>query len=575
MKNYKPIRAAIAVLCAVCLLLGAVPLTASAAEQPLNATDVTIYALDEAAQAAISIPGDYPQSFTFAVDGASEVSCRASFGSDLEVEGTTVSPQKAQIYWYGGWGYYSPIQGKTPDCITNTIAYGDQRVEIVADGKTYYATVHVVDYADIYARTTAQTYLDENIRGDMTTKEKAEVIAKFVADRDYSPYYSTFTDMMVFGCGDCWASSYTIVEMAKMIGLDAWVRNGNRDYGAGSGHRNAMVTDGVQYYEVEAGYSGMAPRSYEVRDRESLFSFHYDRQNEGYEVYQYDGKVMPEKLEVPAVYRGEPVVSVGAQFICTETAVREVVLPDSIKKIGMNAFESCTALTTINIPPEAEAIEPFAFADCTALQNVTATGRIQYRNNAFILDGTVLLEAAVTGSSYTVPEGITELQRYAFAYTDLTELNMASTVKTIGEGCFYNSNALKTLRLNNGVTAIGNYALTNTAVTELTCPRSLTEFGDKTAEGLAALTLYGYKDSAAQAFAEAHDNVTFVALPEVLPGDVDLDGAVTIQDCTVLQRYLGEMTTLSQAAQTAADVNGDGMLNVRDVTGIARMLAAA
>lgn len=574
MKKYRRLCAVTAVLCAVCLLLGAVPFAASAAEQSLNATDVTIYALDEAEKAVISIPDDYPQSFTFAVEGASEVSCRAIRGSDLEVEGTTVSPKVVNVYWYGGWGYYSPLEGKTPDQITSHISYDDQYVQITADGKTYYATVHVVNYADIYARTTAQNYLDANIRADMTTKEKVEVIAKFAADREYNVNYSTFTDMVVFGGGDCWASTYTIVEMAKMIGLDAWDRNGNRDSMAGSGHRNAMVTDGVNYYEVEAGYSMDAPRDYQVRDRDSLFSIRYNREYEGYEVYQYDGKVMPEKLTVPDTYHGEPIVSVGKQFISYETNVREVVLPDSIKKIDMNAFEGCTALTTINIPPETEAIEPFAFADCTALQDVKANGRIRYRDNAFILDGTVLLEAIVSGS-YTIPEGITALHPYAFAYTDVTDLKMASTVKTIGNGCFYHCEKLTSLRLNNGVTSIGDYALTYSAVTEMTCPRSLTEFGDRTAFNLASLTLYGYEGSAAETFAGAHDNVTFVALPEVLPGDVDLDGTVTIQDCTALQRFLSEMMTLSETAQTAADVNGDGVLNVRDVTNIARMLAAA
>ena len=574
MKPYKHICAVTAVLCAVCLLFGAVPFAASAAEQPLNATEVTLYALNEAERAAISIPDDCPQSFTFAVEGASEVHCYAVGGSDLEVEGATVSPKIVNVYWYGGWGYYSPLQGQTPDSITAKYSIGDQTVAVVADGNTYYATVHVVDYADIYAKNTARAYLDANIREDMTTKEKAEVIAKFVADREYNVNYSTFTDMVVFGGGDCWASTYTIVEMANMLGLDAWMRNGNRDSFAGSGHRNAMVTDGVNYYEVEAGYDMDAPRYYEVRDRDSLFSIRYNREYEGYEVYQYDGKVMPKKLDVPDTYHGEPIVSVGKQFISYETNVREVVLPDSIKKIDMNAFEGCTALTAINIPPETEAIEPFAFFGCTALQNITANGRIRYRDNAFILDGTVLLEAVVSGS-YTVPEGITALQPYAFAYTDLTELKTASTVKTIGDGCFYYCQQLKTLRLNNGVTSIGDYALTNTALTELTCPRSLTEFGDNTALGLASLTLYGYEGSAAETFAGAHDNVTFVALPEVLPGDVDLDGAVTIQDCTALQRYLCEMTTLSETAQTAADVNSDGILNVRDVTDIARMLAAA
>ena len=375
MKPYKHICAVTAVLCAVCLLFGAVPFAASAAEQPLNATEVTLYALNEAERAAISIPDDCPQSFTFAVEGASEVHCYAVGGSDLEVEGATVSPKIVNVYWYGGWGYYSPLQGQTPDSITAKYSIGDQTVAVVADGNTYYATVHVVDYADIYAKNTARAYLDANIREDMTTKEKAEVIAKFVADREYNVNYSTFTDMVVFGGGDCWASTYTIVEMANMLGLDAWMRNGNRDSFAGSGHRNAMVTDGVNYYEVEAGYDMDAPRLYEVRDRDSLFSIRYNREYEGYEVYQYDGKVMPEKLDVPDTYHGEPIVSVGKQFISYETNVREVVLPDSIKKIDMNAFEGCTALTAINIPPETELIEPFAFFGCTALQDVTANGR--------------------------------------------------------------------------------------------------------------------------------------------------------------------------------------------------------
>ena len=248
MKPYKHICAVTAVLCAVCLLFGAVPFAASAAEQPLNATEVTLYALNEAERAAISIPDDCPQSFTFAVEGASEVHCYAVGGSDLEVEGATVSPKIVNVYWYGGWGYYSPLQGQTPDSITAKYSIGDQTVAVVADGNTYYATVHVVDYADIYAKNTARAYLDANIREDMTTKEKAEVIAKFVADREYNVNYSTFTDMVVFGGGDCWASTYTIVEMANMLGLDAWMRNGNRDGFAGSGHRNAMVTDGVNYY---------------------------------------------------------------------------------------------------------------------------------------------------------------------------------------------------------------------------------------------------------------------------------------------------------------------------------------
>ncbi len=56
-------------------------------------------------------------------------------------------------------------------------------------------------------------------------------------------------------------------------------------------------------------------------------------------------------------------------------------------------------------------------------------------------------------------------------------------------------------------------------------------------------------------------------------GDANEDGRVTINDVTMIQRYLSELVTLSAAGRLAADVSKDGNITIDDVTMIQRYLA--
>lgn len=55
-------------------------------------------------------------------------------------------------------------------------------------------------------------------------------------------------------------------------------------------------------------------------------------------------------------------------------------------------------------------------------------------------------------------------------------------------------------------------------------------------------------------------------------GDADADGTVSITDATYIQLAAAEMLTLSDAQQTAADVNKDGNVDVLDVTMVQQFL---
>ncbi|MBR4176891.1 MAG: leucine-rich repeat domain-containing protein, partial [Bacteroidales bacterium] len=47
------------------------------------------------------------------------------------------------------------------------------------------------------------------------------------------------------------------------------------------------------------------------------------------------------------------------------TNLTDIILPNSLKKIGWCAFAGCTGLTEIKIPNSVETIDDRAFADCT------------------------------------------------------------------------------------------------------------------------------------------------------------------------------------------------------------------
>lgn len=331
------------------------------------AKNVDLYYLDSSYSSFISIPSDYPQSYRFPADGMSNPQIRSLDPWDVTVENGVATLAKETWYYYGNVGYSSPIQGKEPDRIKETVSDDGGYVTVSSGGKTDLYHINAVDYAEKYTEKVMREYLDQNITSSMTTYDKIDAIARFVANREYDYHYSNAVGMVVTGGGDCWASTATIVQMAQMIGLQSWWRNGNKDYGAGSGHSNAMVFDGTDYYEVEAGYYMDTPRYYSIRKRDSLFSTH--NKGDGIEIYQYDDvpTTLTDTFEIPSEINGKPVVSIADYFCidyCLERTkrVESIVIPDTVTSIGEGAFIYCRTLKEITIPASVTSIGKNAFA---------------------------------------------------------------------------------------------------------------------------------------------------------------------------------------------------------------------
>lgn len=62
-------------------------------------------------------------------------------------------------------------------------------------------------------------------------------------------------------------------------------------------------------------------------------------------------------------------------------------------------------------------------------------------------------------------------------------------------------------------------------------------------------------------------------IPEYIPGDINGNGAISIDDVTIIQRAVAGMISLSSMQNRVADINGDGSVDINDATYIQRVLA--
>ena len=153
--------------------------------------------------------------------------------------------------------------------------------------------------------------------------------------------------------------------------------------------------------------------------------------------------------------------SIGEQAFGNCTGLTSITIPSGFNSIGDYAFLNCTGLTSITIPSSVTSIGVNVFYNCTGLTDIT----VDSNNSSFCSESGVLFNKDKTtliyyplgknDSSYTIPDGVTVIEQYAFyCNSKLTSVTIPSGVTSIGEMAFRECSGLTSVIVPSSVTSI-------------------------------------------------------------------------------------------------------------------------
>ena len=178
------------------------------------------------------------------------------------------------------------------------------------------------------------------------------------------------------------------------------------------------------------------------------------------------------------------------------TNITSVTIPDSVTRIGREAFSGCTSLTSVTIPERVTSIGIYAFYGCSGLTSVTIGNSVtSIGDNAFygctdLMSVTIPISVTSIGerifcncsglTSITIPDSVTSIGYGAFEYcSGLTSVTIPDSVTSIGGSAFEYCSNLTNVTIPDSVTSIGERIFCNcSGLTSVTIPDSVTSIGD-------------------------------------------------------------------------------------------------
>ncbi len=146
-------------------------------------------------------------------------------------------------------------------------------------------------------------------------------------------------------------------------------------------------------------------------------------------------------------------------------------------------------------------------------------------------------------------------------------------VTSIGNRAFMYCEDLTSVTIPDSITYIDNNVFSDcTGLTSITIPKSVTSLGNYTFDNCPNVTILCIKNSYAHKYA-VEKNISFIATVSESIGDANGNGTVNVTDVTRIQRHVSELQQIPEDRLLDADTNGDGVVDINDATFLQMYLA--
>ena len=146
---------------------------------------------------------------------------------------------------------------------------------------------------------------------------------------------------------------------------------------------------------------------------------------------------------------------IGEMAFRENPALKSVVIPDSVTEIGGSAFYRCTALTSLHIGKGITEIKDAVFHTCSALEVIHIPGNVEtVGEDAFAY--------CKNAKKIIIDEGVKTIKAFAFRYCRAVEsIYFPDSIKEIGEYITESCAWLETVRIGKNIQSLDHKAFSN------------------------------------------------------------------------------------------------------------------
>ena len=164
--------------------------------------------------------------------------------------------------------------------------------------------------------------------------------------------------------------------------------------------------------------------------------------------------------------------TIVANYILKDcNSVEEVVIPDTVKEIGIAAFNDCHSLKSVELPEGLEVIRDRAFEYALSLEKMEIP-------DAVTSIGVYCFRDCENLSEVILPQGLSQIPEYCFQYCkNLRTIELPQSLRTIGRWAFDDS-GLEEIHFPEQLERIADVAFSDcVSLKKVVIPDSVTEMG--------------------------------------------------------------------------------------------------